>query len=296
MSSYAFRGQATLRGCIHCHSTRSDGKIDPADVVDVYRSAGYDFLSITDHFDMTTVTDTREFSTEDFTTIPGAELHAPSIGVGVDWDIVAVGLPVDFPQAGPAETGPELAKRATDTGAFVFAAHPAAYGVTPQDIETLTSIHAIEVYNEKCERGFDKGSSWYLSDHLSSSGRLLRAVAGDDAHFGARPDCLKAWLEVERCERSARAIVDSLKAGAFYATQGPRIEHIELRDRRLTVECSEVAAIIVTGSGWAMKRAQKDSLVGELFELDQFESSFVRVTLVDAQGLRAWSNPLPLEA
>ena len=68
------------RGNLHTHSTRSDGGLSPAAVVASYRERGYDFLALTDHFLATygfPIVDTREFRTDRFTTLIGAELHAP---------------------------------------------------------------------------------------------------------------------------------------------------------------------------------------------------------------------------
>ena len=39
-----------LKGNIHTHTNRSDGRLPPREVVERYRAAGYDFLAITDHF------------------------------------------------------------------------------------------------------------------------------------------------------------------------------------------------------------------------------------------------------
>ena len=36
-----------FRGNLHCHSNRSDGLLDPEDVLGAYREAGYDFLPAT---------------------------------------------------------------------------------------------------------------------------------------------------------------------------------------------------------------------------------------------------------
>ena len=37
------------RGNTHCHTTRSDGRRSPEEVIALYREAGYDFLTLTDH-------------------------------------------------------------------------------------------------------------------------------------------------------------------------------------------------------------------------------------------------------
>ena len=100
------------RGNLHTHSTLSDGALEPPQVIEAYRNAGYDFLSLTDHFIghyHWPVADTGALRTDKFTTIIGAELHAPATAVGELWHILANGLPLDFAPCGEDETGPELA-------------------------------------------------------------------------------------------------------------------------------------------------------------------------------------------
>jgi alpha-mannosidase len=38
-----------LKGGLHCHTTRSDGKLSPEDTMKLHKENGYDFLAITDH-------------------------------------------------------------------------------------------------------------------------------------------------------------------------------------------------------------------------------------------------------
>src|SRR5215813_7480135 len=118
------------RGNLHAHSTRSDGALEPEAVVEAYRGRGYDFLALTDHFLATygfPITDTRALRSSEFTTLLGAELHAPRTESGMDWHLVAVGLPLGFAPPAEGETGATLAARASESGAFVGIAHPAWY-------------------------------------------------------------------------------------------------------------------------------------------------------------------------
>ena len=39
----------TLKGGLHCHTTRSDGSCTPEEVMRLHRENGYDFLALTDH-------------------------------------------------------------------------------------------------------------------------------------------------------------------------------------------------------------------------------------------------------
>ena len=87
------------RGNLHCHSNRSDGLVDPEEVVGAYREAGYHFICLSDHFEAEygwQITDTRPLRDESFTTIVGAELSsAPWEERDAYW-VTAAGIPMDF--------------------------------------------------------------------------------------------------------------------------------------------------------------------------------------------------------
>jgi hypothetical protein len=63
-----------LKGNIHTHSTLSDGKRAPEDVVETYRRGGYDFMTRYGF----PIADTRRFRAPGFTTLLGAEVHTSS--------------------------------------------------------------------------------------------------------------------------------------------------------------------------------------------------------------------------
>ena len=137
-----------FKGNLHTHSTRSDGALTPAEVCGFYREKGYDFLCLSDHFMARygfPITDTSGFRTDRFTTIIGAELHAPTTELGEIWHILAVGLPLDFPPLGDGETGPAVAARAAEAGAFISIVHPAWYGLTVADADSIDCAHSVEV-------------------------------------------------------------------------------------------------------------------------------------------------------
>ena len=128
MGTEAFAAPGTFwRGNIHTHSNRSDGTLPPEEVCRRYREAGYDFLCLSDHFLPRygfPIVDTWPFRTNAFTTILGAEVHAPANSHGEIWHILAAGLPEDFAPTTENETGEALAARAKAAGAFVGIAHP----------------------------------------------------------------------------------------------------------------------------------------------------------------------------
>jgi hypothetical protein len=282
------------RGNLHTHSTRSDGRQPVEAVIATYRERGYDFLALTDHFleqyDFP-ITDTRQFRTDGFTTLLGAELHAPATAVGERWHGFPVGLPHDVAPTAPDETGPTLAARAREAGAFVGIAHPAWYTLTLDDALSVEAAHAVEVYNTTCALENDRGDSWELTDLLLARGRRLLAYAADDAHFTSPPDYGGAWVQVRAAALDPDALLAALKAGHYYSSQGPEIHDVSIDGDRLRVACSPAVAIYLGGRGTARGTRHGDGLTAAEFPLAPFRGGSCRVTVVDAAGKRAWSNP-----
>ncbi|MGB0852897.1 MAG: PHP domain-containing protein [Pikeienuella sp.] len=294
------------RGNLHTHSDQSDGVIPPAEVCRRYRAEGYDFISLTDHFVGLynyPITDTSPYRTDDFTTILGAELHTGAMENGEIWHVLAVGLPPDFaPTNAPhfgvvegQETGPEVAQRARDAGAFVTIAHPEWSGMTEADAASITAAHAVEVYNHSCAVDADRPHGFATLDLLLSKGVRLNAIATDDAHF-ASPDHFGGWVMVKAEENTPEALLAALKAGAFYASQGPEIRDIEIKGREITIESSAATTVVVMGHGSTAKAVHGTSMTRTTLKLAAFrDSGWIRVSIRDAGGKRAWSNPIWLD-
>ena len=179
-----------LRGNLHTHSTRSDGALEPAEVVRRYRARGYDFLCLSDHFlDRYgfPVTDTAALRSEGFTTLLGAELHAGRTAAGEVWHILAAGLPADFAPTAQHESMQALAARAAAAGAFVAIAHPQWYALTLDDARSIEAAHAVEVYNHTCAVRTDRPDGTTILDGLLDAGLAPGAIACDDAHFREVP-------------------------------------------------------------------------------------------------------------
>lgn len=290
------------RGNLHTHSTRSDGVLDPGEVCRRYRDEGYDFLALTDHLIGAyryPIVDTEAFRTNRFTTIIGAELHSGPMANGELWHILAVGLPKDFePPHAPdfgvhegMETGPAIAARARAAGAYVAVAHPQWSGLTLADARGIEAAHAVEVYNHGCAAGCDRPDGFAINDLLLSEGRRLTICATDDAHFH-EPDHFGGWVMVKAQENDPDALLEALKAGLSYSTQGPEIRRIEITDRTVEVECSAAVSVIIMGQGTGARGVHGHSMTRASVPRDRLrDSPWIRVTVADAAGRRAWSNP-----
>jgi hypothetical protein len=315
----------------------------PEAVCRAYRQQGYDFIAVTDHYIAAfgyPVTDTTPYRCADFTTLIGSELHAPALANGQQWHILGVGLPLDFGGLRAGETGAQLAQRAVDAGAFVALAHPAWYGATIEDLQSIPAAHAIEIYNEVCARLSDRPESWYHADQLLCAGRRITAIGADDAHFRTtlprpkngevkvdpqskeRQDFLRklqdtavdpiatesgeefpagfsTWVMVRAASLDPDLLVAALKTGDFYTSQGPVIHDIRLSDDHSTLHVANSPASSVFVSGRpdriAFGARHGVRITHSTFPIGPHVGSYVRVTVVDAAGKRAWSNPIWLD-
>lgn len=291
------------RGNLHTHSTLSDGALPLDEVVNRYKAAGYDFMMLSDHFTHHfnyPIADTRHHRGNAFTTLLGAELHAPVTSAGEWWHIVAAGLPLDFEPVKNGETGPEIARRAVEAGAFVGIAHPAWSQLTIEDGRALSFAHAVEIYNHGCAIECDRGDGFYLLDQLLNEGhRHLTAFATDDAHFKSA-DHFGGWVHVKSQSLQHEDLLDALKQGHYYSSQGPLIHNISLAGNEIAIETSPVDTIAVVSGisrtvqkiGRAITQASLDLTKLQDGWLMEKQSAWIRVVAIDNDGKRAWSNPI----
>ena len=286
-----------FRGNLHTHTTKSDGRLSAADVCAYYRDAGYSFVALTDHFMERfryPITDDAGLHAADFITLTGAELHAGTTIASGIWHILSVGIPADFAPNLPDETGPQIAARALETGAYVACAHPAWYNLTEADVRSLGPVDAIEIYNGISADHNDRADSCYMLDVMLAQGFRYFACATDDSHFHEKhADVLRGWVQVRAETLTREAILAALKAGHYYSSTGPEIYDVEFKGKtRVVVRCSPAADVFVTGIGPLSRVARGAGLRAVEIALDNFDSPYCRVTVRDARGGHAWTNPI----
>jgi len=282
------------RGNLHTHSTNSDGELPVEDVCKLYQQAGYDFLALSEHFMPRfnyAITDTTGYRNESFTTLITAELHQGKTIVGETWHILAVGIPLDFAKPKTDEGANDIAMRAAEAGAFIGIVHPSWYGLTIEDALSIDCAHAIEIYNHGSHIEVDRGEDWPFCDLLLNQGRRLTGFATDDAHKITH-DAFGGWVHVHAEDLSPDALLASLKAGRYYSSQGPEIYDIEIANGDIYIQCSPASFISLQGRGSRSKYITGDQLDSATFPIKRFEDDYVRVTIRDANGKRAWSNPI----
>ena len=114
----------------------------------------------------------------------------------------------------------------------------------------------------------------------------------DDSHFRDNAmDGFGCRVMVKAQENTPDALLTALKAGRYYASQGPVIEDITRDGGTLHVRCSAASEIILLGNVGMATHVAGTAVTGAALSLDRFESGWCRLVIRDAAGRHAWSNP-----
>jgi hypothetical protein len=297
-------GYTWLKGNVHTHTTNSDGQATPQERVDQYAARGYDFLAITDHGKITRVDSLH--APDGLTLIQGAELHPSNPFGGQVHHFVALGIDADIDASKMAPQ--HVIDAVREQGGSVWLAHPYWCSVNMmRDVLPLHGLAGMEVFNSICHCYGRGESAVHWNDWMEQSGRLLPALATDDAHAveTAESDTYGGWTMVRVKERDAATIRSALEQGLSYSSTGPQIHDIQLRrleddDKgnrviQATVRCSEAQRIQVIYQVVGAHYREP----GRTFEEATFNiganASWARFEIIAPDGAKAWSNPFDLE-
>jgi hypothetical protein len=292
-----------LRCALHAHTTASDGELAPDLLARHYERAGYHVLAITDHWARTETP-----STERLLVIPSAELNALAPTREDDAHVLALGIDQD-PVPPELDFAPlaDVVAWVQDAGGVPYLAHTYWSGLRVDQWESCEGLVGIEVWNTGCELEVGRGDASLHWDEALERGRLFYGLATDDSHHPGF-DSGFAWTWVRAQERTAEAVLQALRNGAFYGSTGPTIESVEATDGEVTVRCSPAASVtLYTGRRRGARvnagrlgypnRAEvlersTDGLVTAVRLERPFRQPYGRVEVRAADGTSAWTNPL----
>ena len=299
----AFGGKTKmLKGGLHCHTTRSDGRGTPEEVMRLHAENGYDFLAITDHRKYNRV----HFAPETgLTLIPGIEINAfLDRGNGVrHFHAVCLG-PNDETNKFENDE-PYLCDDVADQfefqrylddvharGNITFYCHPEWSSTPARYFDRMEGNFAFEIWNSggAMENFQDTNAAYW--DELLGMGKRIFGVAVDDGH--AMSHHCKGWVMVN-AENNDRAILDALTEGKFYSSCGPIIHDFYVDDEGYAcIETDPCAKIWFCcdkhpnrqyeGEGGALITGARLNLKGAY--------DYVRAVVIDREGRRAWTNPI----
>ena len=320
------------RANLHCHSTLSDGKLTPEELKDIYKSAGYSVLAYSDH---NVLIDHSDLNDEDFLALTSTEIdvtekgtqpwafkstyhinffppHADNVALpcfnpkyirenhaDLRESQAYIGTP-DFER--DYNKINEMVAEYRKHGFIAMLNHPTWSLQDMDDYRDLDfgQFFAMEMYNHSCYvAGYDEINS-HLYDEILLRGNRLFCTATDDNHnshpYGTqRWDSLGGFVMIKAPELTHEAIVEALKNGHFYASNGPLIEELFIENDRLHVKTSPAAKVILSTGVREIKIAYPTSPHGYLydavFDISNLQSKQFRITVADERGRLAWSQP-----
>ncbi|HEX6214563.1 MAG TPA: CehA/McbA family metallohydrolase [Vicinamibacterales bacterium] len=300
-----------FKGNLHTHTLNSDGDSTPDDVVRWYREHGYNFVAITDHNYLTSVDGLNALHGADdkFLVVKGEEV-TDRFG---DKPIHVNGLdPSGFikpPGGGSVVTMVQNMIDAIRSARGVPSINHPNYGwaMSADDLAQLERTRLFEVFNghplvNNLGGGGVPGleETW---DRLLSSGKLLYGIAVDDAHYFKRPEDKTAprpgfgWVHVRAVRLEARAIVEALERGDFYASTGVELQSLERSTTAMTIAIRTQPAskyrIQFIGRQGAVLSEATTSPASYIFKGDE---GYVRAKVIESNGKTAWIQPVPVGA
>ena len=315
---------------LHSHSRCSDGQFQPAEMKEFYMKCGYSIIAYSDHdivashhelsdenFLALTACEYEVDGKMEGTDYP-ITCHFGAISLKEDqgdqlfwrrdnelWFVKErAGHLARFDPNEPVyerkytpECINDMMKRLKDAGYFVIYNHPSWSQENYPIYSQYSQMDALEIMNSEAHMiagCIEHDEQVY--DDLLRQGKRIYCVAGDDNHAAFEP--YSPWKTLCKCYTVIKAekldypsVARALKNGDFYASQGPVLKSLYVEDGKLCVECEPVSKIIFTGfpkRGTVVLNKEGTVDYAEI-KLDS-ENEYIRVTLVDEQGKKAFTN------
>ncbi len=285
-------GKKWFKGNLHLHTKVSDGRLTPEEAVALYRENGYDFLAITDHWK---VSETKD--ADGILLVAGCEYDiSRNVREGI-FHVTSFGC-TEVPQVERGMGAREFVEEIHRCGGVANLAHP-AWSMNTCDqllpewdgaVHPLYGADVTEIFNSVSDLPRNcRPYSGIVLDQLAARGYFTKLVATDDTHWYADGDTCRSYILVQAEECTRDALVEAIRAGRFYATQGPLVEVVRDGDT-LNVTCTPAESIVYyTDTAWCDTRAN----VGHGITEGSFRmrnETFVRVEVTDAEGKTAWTG------
>ena len=295
------------KGNTHTHTLNSDGDSTPDEVVRWYRENRYDFLVLTDHNFLTDISGLNALhgADEKFLVIKGEEVTTRYEQKPLHINGLDVSRRVE-PQSGTSVA--DVLQKNVDgiraANGVPHINHPNfGWGITADELAAVRNNKLFEIYNGH-PRVNNLGGNGHpgvedVWDMLLSRGIVVYGIAVDDAHHFKQLGDLSTsrpgmgWVVVRAPRLEARAILEAMERGDFYASTG-----VELADYRVADGAITVTVKPISTSGYHIRFIGKGGTVladvqGETatYRMKGTEG-YVRAKVIESNGKLAWTQPV----
>ena len=301
MISYYGKQLIPLKANLHTHSTASDGRLEPQEVIRRYAEHGYDLLALTDHFK---THDLKQYDNHGMLLVSGAEVHPPfGVPDKSPWHVVALNVPQEWEcsrEKIQEMTIQETIDYVNSVNGVPIVAHPYWCGFSSADLMPLKNYSIMEVFNTECiyiGRAYNQ-QTW---DELLQAGQNINAVAVDDMH--KESSLFQGFTVICAEERTVESAIEALRKGNFYASRGPLFEKLSFENGIFSADFTPVVnvkAMMTAPYGrflpqvFAPEADTVEPVTHVEFDFSEFKypGAYLRLQITDKDGLDAWSNPI----
>ncbi len=317
---------AQFKANLHCHSTRSDGRLTPSELKNAYRQHGYQILSITDH---EAPKDHSAMSETDFLFLTGYEAYirpdplcrydkfSPEIHLNLfaknPHNETIIGYnpacckylsddeQSDLQKAGPTQVREyttayinEFIAAARENGYLVSYNHPVWSMESENSILSYNGIFSMEIVNYNSDTINHNEYNGALYDKLLSNEKYWFVHAADDNHNVypfKHPQCDSFGAFTMICAESLSYdhVIEAMEQGNMYASTGPLFHEISVADNIVSIKCSDVAVITchIGSKHPDSVQAFDGETVNEACFTIPSNARYVRISILDRNGKRA---------
>ncbi len=330
MTVYLDSEKSFFKANLHTHSTNSDGRATPEKIKEEYMARGYSVVAFTDHEHITSnyhLSDDKFIAiTGAELAISGEKRWDPPTkqnGISVHVNVYAMDpenvltpyASRDRDRFGPDEVRAaasydemgnkrifshegisDFVREAHERGFLVSLNHPEWSLINATHYLGYDGFDFVEIHNTGAEKTGHGGDERAFFDMIRA-GKNVFCTAADDNHNihgfdDPRSDSFGGWVMInaERLEYSE--IMNALKCGNFYASQGPEIYSLTREGDKVTIKTSPVRAIYRQTEGRRViaKLAEEGEYLTEAtFALDELERIF-RIRIEDEHGKCAYTQ------
>jgi len=301
---------AWFKGNTHTHTSESDGDSSPEDVTRWYSERGYNFLVLSDHNVHTSIEalSAKYAVAGRFMLMRGEEVTSSFEGKAIHVNGLDTRTPIGR-QTGTSIL--DILQKSVDAirkqSGVPHINHPNfTWALTPEQLQQVRNTRLFEIYNghpmvNNLGGGGVSGveAAW---DTILSNGVLLYGIAVDDAHHFKQPWNRelslpgRAWIVVRAMRLEARAILESMERGDFYASTGVVLDDVQVTRSSLTVAVSKATfakyRIQFIGKHGALLQESLESPATYTFK---GKEGYVRAKVIESNGLVAWVQPVFLQ-
>ena len=303
-----------FKGNLHTHTNKSDGDSSPETVVDWYSDNKYDFLVLSDHNHLT-ILDSDQTK---LLLIPGEEI---TLNLPYTIHINAIGIKkVIEPtiRSTKAKTLQANIDNIISAGGLAEINHPNfRWALNEKDLVQVRGAHFLEVFNGNYNThnygGGGKKSVEEMWDEMLSKKIKIWGVAVDDSHHFKeefaphRHNPGRGWVEVFAENLSEKNILNSMRNGNFYFSNGVKFKNINLNKEKIEIKISGdyfnkgLSNSLVTDSKYTTQLISNngeiiEEVYGKLVKFNLIKEikkyTYFRTKTISSTGSVGWTQPI----